>query len=62
MDASKPKIGDADEDYWRHEEDEKWDDGCRISHGQPTWYFSFMGRKEKQIKWTKSKSGRHNGN
>ncbi|KAI9933730.1 hypothetical protein ASPWEDRAFT_179674 [Aspergillus wentii DTO 134E9] len=41
--------GDEDDDYWLHNEGrDRYDDGCRISHGQPTWYFSFMGRREKR--------------
>ena len=50
MDRSKPKTGDEDSDYWQHNElqEGEWDSGCRVSHGQPTWYFSFMGRKEKR--------------
>ena len=49
MDRSKPKTGDEDSDYWQHHElhEGQWDSGCRVSHGQPTWYFSYMGRKEK---------------
>ncbi|KAK2760267.1 hypothetical protein FQN54_002335 [Arachnomyces sp. PD_36] len=35
-------------DYWHHNEKfEAWDRGCRIKHGEATWYFSFMGRREK---------------
>jgi len=45
MDKSKPKTGDIDQDYWDHDKERNWDYGCRIRHGQPTWYFSFMGRK-----------------
>ncbi|KAF4228820.1 hypothetical protein CNMCM8980_005580 [Aspergillus fumigatiaffinis] len=38
-----------DQDYWFHNQWEKfYDRDCRISHGEPTWYFSFMGRKEKR--------------
>ena len=52
MNISKPKLGDADEDYWHHSDlGVGWDKGCRIRHGQPSWYFSFMGRKEKMIEW-----------
>ena len=50
MDPSKPKTGDEDSDYWQHNElrEGEWDSGCRVNHGQPTWYFSFMGRKERR--------------
>ncbi|GIC86439.1 uncharacterized protein Aud_002811 [Aspergillus udagawae] len=41
--------GNTDQDYWFHNEwKESYDSNCRISHGEPTWYFSFMGRKEKR--------------
>ncbi|GFN21588.1 PAN domain family protein [Aspergillus tubingensis] len=50
MDLSKDlrSDGDRDEDYWKHNELKKWDTGCRVKHGEPTWYFSFMGRREKR--------------
>lgn len=52
MDASKPKLGDADEDYWRHSKlGVQWDLGCRVRHKQPTWYFSFLGRRAKMTNW-----------
>lgn len=45
-------IEAEDEDYWRHAETGYYRSRgiCRVSHGQPTWYFSFMGRKERQAK------------
>lgn len=48
LDKSKPKTKDEDTDYWEHNNFEggRYDSGCHIDHGQPTWYFSFMGRKE----------------
>jgi hypothetical protein len=45
MDLSRPKMCNVDEDYWLHDAKRCWDSTCRIVHGQPTWYFSFMGRK-----------------
>lgn len=30
---------------------QRWDHGCQVEHGQPTWYFSFMGRREVMTKW-----------
>ena len=45
MNKTNPKTGDVDSDYWRHNERRDWSADCRISHRQPTWYFSFMGRK-----------------
>ncbi|KAI9685404.1 MAG: hypothetical protein M1822_004535 [Bathelium mastoideum] len=50
MDASKSKTGDRHSDYWQHHELRNWSSKCRVEHGQPTWYFSFMGRKEDQTK------------
>ncbi|KAM0721906.1 hypothetical protein Q7P37_002831 [Cladosporium fusiforme] len=45
MNHSKTESMDAD--YWIHNEPGvQWDVHCRIHHGEPTWYFSFMGRKE----------------
>lgn len=50
----KSKFDNRDTDYWKHADRHiDWDRGCRVKHDQPTWYFSFMGRKEKQIEWAK---------
>ena len=52
MNSSNPKLGDADEDYWKHTNlCVHWDAGCRIRHQQPTWYFSFLGRRQKMVEW-----------
>ncbi len=49
MNKERPKLRDDDEDYWNHNKmKDNWDEGCRAQHGQPTWYFSFMGRKAKK--------------
>ncbi|KAF2100794.1 hypothetical protein NA57DRAFT_54866 [Rhizodiscina lignyota] len=54
MDRSKHKTRDEDQDYWSHHSHGilrkfgRSDGGCRISHGNPTWYHSFMGREEKK--------------
>lgn len=45
MDSSKMSSRDMDAAYWQHNRQEDWDFGCPFAHGQPTWYFSFMGRK-----------------
>lgn len=57
MDKSKPKTGDLDMDYWRHDDlkEEEWAFGCRFDHKQPTWYFSFMGRQEDRDRFRKEK-------
>ncbi|KAK8191559.1 hypothetical protein HDK77DRAFT_476580 [Phyllosticta capitalensis] len=47
MDHSKPKTGDTDEDYWRHQEFDD-EDGFYCSgfrHGRTSWFHSYMGRK-----------------
>lgn len=41
---TKTKFGCEDEDYWNHCLDFKYDHGCTVAHGQPTWYFSYLGR------------------
>lgn len=57
MSMSNPKFGDSDSDYWHHNMPRfAWDSNCSITHGQPTWYFSFMGRKEKMKAWRERKS------
>ena len=50
LDKTKAKTRDVDEDYWRHNDlgSNEWSKGCRIRHGEPTWYFSFLGRKEEK--------------
>jgi hypothetical protein len=47
MEARKSKTKDQDTDYWKHNmlTKREWPSGCRIKHGEPTWYFSFMGRR-----------------
>jgi hypothetical protein len=42
-----------DHDYWNHSNPgfgQSRYRNCRITHGSSTWYFSFMGRKERQLK------------
>jgi len=47
MDRTKPVTKDEDMDYWYHKNlnQDYFTGRCRVKHGQPTWYFSFMGRK-----------------
>ncbi|MCJ1476578.1 hypothetical protein MMC13_005244 [Lambiella insularis] len=57
MDSSKPKTGDAHEDYWRHGNlsESEWVRGCRMGpHPQSTWYFSFMGRRQHMEQFRKN--------
>ena len=59
---SHPKLADHDEDYWNHANlGVAWDDGCRVRHKQPSWYFSFMGRRQKMVTWTKTRGGGRGG-
>ncbi|KAI0477008.1 hypothetical protein F4859DRAFT_521578 [Xylaria cf. heliscus] len=46
----KFKTGDDDSDYFAHDKPGNHDRGCRVRHGQPTWYFSYMGRKELMLR------------
>ncbi|KAL3477635.1 hypothetical protein BJX99DRAFT_225856 [Aspergillus californicus] len=39
---------DLDAEYWEHDRMKKWDLKCRVKHGEPTWWFSFMGQREKR--------------
>ncbi|KAK5124014.1 hypothetical protein LTR85_002211 [Meristemomyces frigidus] len=60
MNASNPKLNDADEDYWKHSKlGVHWDQGCRIRHQQPSWYFSFLGRRQKMVEWVDSTRDNH---
>ncbi|KAK1908646.1 hypothetical protein P3342_009497 [Pyrenophora teres f. teres] len=48
MNRSKPRGETLDNEY---EDDNKsvdgrWDTKCRIKHGQPTWYVSWLGRPD----------------
>lgn len=45
---------DNDADYWSHNQPGVWGDKYRIQHGQSTWYFSFMGRREDRDKFQKN--------
>lgn len=54
MNKSKAKTQNEDTDYWlhRHLKQDEIVKGCRVeSHSQPTWYFSFMGRREDMDKF-----------
>ena len=57
MDRSKSKLRDHHEDYWHHDrmEERGYSRHCRFTHGQPTWYFSFLGRKEDRDRHTENR-------
>ncbi|KAE8346303.1 hypothetical protein BDV24DRAFT_158547 [Aspergillus arachidicola] len=39
----------ADKEYWDHASySERYDENCRITHGEPTHYFSLMARRDKR--------------
>ena len=63
LDRSKPKLRDIDMDYWRHHKLKESDriTGCRFPHKQPTWYFSFNGRKEERDRLMNRFNGRPGG-
>ncbi|KAK6002567.1 hypothetical protein QM012_001317 [Aureobasidium pullulans] len=47
MDHTQPKFLDEHDDYWNYlSESTTWDLKCRVSHGEATWYSSFMGRAD----------------
>ncbi|KAI1287747.1 hypothetical protein F5Y03DRAFT_380293 [Xylaria venustula] len=46
----KFKTGDDNCDYFAHDRPGHYDHNCRVRHKQPTWYFSYMGRKELMVK------------
>ncbi|KAI4756849.1 hypothetical protein E4T52_11196 [Aureobasidium sp. EXF-3400] len=61
MDHSQPKFLDEHMDYWNHLAHKQWDEKCRVSHGQATWYSSFMGRadtRDKLLKRVRTQSNR----
>lgn len=55
IDKGNPKTWNHDTDYWNHDRLKKheWDKGCRVKHGEPTWWFSFLGRKEDRDQFCK---------
>ena len=55
MNASMAKTGNSDKDYWKHAglKQHEWVEGCRVEHKEPTWYFSFMGRREERDRFRK---------
>ena len=62
MDITKPVTKDADMDYWEHDALGESDlmGHCRVTHHQPTWYFSFMGRREVMDRFLRNKRAREN--
>lgn len=58
---------DEDSEYWALGTRRVYDLTCRISHGEPTWYFSFMGRRDRspyrmQHEWIRRNESRIHGN
>ena len=64
MDRTKPVTRDEDMDYWQHDILGESDSirGCRSGdHGEPTWYFSFMGRTEIRDRFLRNQRARQYG-
>lgn len=61
LDRSKTKFSRPGDDYWQHAtlQEDDYCFGCRIEHKQPTWYFSFMGRKEDRDRMLKEKRAKN---
>ena len=58
LDCMVVNTQDRHGDYWNHSNSSGWDKGCRTKHKEPTWYFSFMGRKEFQIAMMRERNER----
>ena len=64
MDRTKPVTRDEDMDYWQHDTlgESDFIDHCRVGrHGEPTWYFSFMGRTEIRNRFLRTQRARKYG-
>ena len=61
MERSMPRDKDQDEEYLNDNAPtpDDWSRRCRIRHGEPTWYFSYMGRKEYRDVLFKTLYGRY---
>ena len=56
MDESNPVTENADTDYWNHNTLAASNFvRCRSKHNEPTWYFSFMGRREDMVRFQRDK-------
>ena len=56
----KASEEDNDDEFWeRSKVGSAWDKGCRIDHGQPTWFFSYFGEKQKMDEWMSLQKQRH---
>ncbi|KAL8678703.1 MAG: hypothetical protein Q9186_004978 [Xanthomendoza sp. 1 TL-2023] len=62
LDASKPKTSNTDTDYWSHDDldEDAIIYGCRVVHRQPTWYFSYMGRREPRDEFLRNRRSTRN--
>ncbi|KAL8912489.1 MAG: hypothetical protein Q9171_002502 [Xanthocarpia ochracea] len=58
MGGSKESTAREDSDYWNHNDPKENDkiSGCREEHTQPTWYFSYMGRRQRKDTLYRSKT------
>lgn len=55
---TKTKFGCDDTDYWNHCLDFEFDHGCTVPHGQPTWYFSYLGRPDDMKQYQREKKAK----
>ncbi|PQE10016.1 BTB POZ fold protein [Rutstroemia sp. NJR-2017a BVV2] len=60
MDLSKGTSEDTKK-YLRRDVFREYDSECRVSHGQPTWYWSYMGRKTEMQAHQREKHKKWNG-
>ena len=44
-------AAEEDWDYWNYDKPHLRHHACRIKHGQPSWYFSFMGSRKVFDEW-----------
>ena len=50
MEKSNSNTGDYAAAYWHKDTygNLEWARGCRVRHGEATWYFSWMGRRDER--------------
>lgn len=50
MEGSQSAGGDSEAPYWIQDKNRAYSSACRIHHGQPSWYFSFVGSKAEDVR------------
>jgi len=58
MDRSRPRAGDVDSEFWKHNQNftGRWDTLCSIEHNQATWYISWLGSAPLRQKLLRNRS------